>query len=378
MGGGKKPKTKKARKPTVFKSNISILDFDVADVTPLTTIQTSDTNASITPIQTSDVNISVTFEEILPGGKETVVDQEKKDAPIIDSHRRMILAERRFESSCSQLELSQQNVSLEKEVNRLKVELQEVQKLKGELQVANLDAENLHLNQQRVLERYTFQFLAEDTQANNEKLQTQLNQLNNQHSYSLDHINNLTHENNHLIQEIEVLNSQISHFSKLSRNADLIHETLSEENHTFSREKHSFLSKEAMFSHQYSILQKINEDQARSLRSLEVHHETLLKDLKTQNEKIIQSKISLTEKKNQLQEQYNQLRHSHDALKKKNKSLSADEKKIRSRLNGSVDDDIDKAMESMKNNTLLLSKFCEGSHLELTALLLFNYFFELH
>ncbi|XP_026429264.1 altered inheritance of mitochondria protein 44-like [Papaver somniferum] len=155
----------------------------------------------------------------------------------------MILTEGRFKSSCSQLELSQQNASLENEVNRLKMELQEVQKLRGELQVANLEVESLR-----------------------------------------------------------------------NRNQEL-----------------------------------------------RVQHETLLKELKTQNEKIIQSKINLTVKKNHLQEQYNQLKRSHDVLKKKNKSLSADEKKIRSRINGSVGDDFDKVMESMKNNTLILSKFCEDS-----------------
>ncbi|XP_026400334.1 homeobox-leucine zipper protein ATHB-16-like [Papaver somniferum] len=149
--------------------------------------------------------------------------------------------------------------------------------------------------------------------------------------------------------------------SKLLYSADLRHQTLSEENHTLSMEKHSFLKKEAMFSNQYLILQKINDDQEQALRSLEVQHEASFKELNTQNEKIIQIKINLTVKINQLQEQYDQLKHSHDDLKKRNNSLSTDKKKIRSRLNGLVGDDFDKAMESMNNNTLAFSKFCEES-----------------
>ncbi|XP_026444141.1 uncharacterized protein LOC113344363 [Papaver somniferum] len=201
IGGVKKSKVNKNRKPTVMKLNLSILDFDVADVTPLATIQTSDTNASIT------------FEEIFPGEKEPAADQGRKDIFITAS-------------------------------------------------ASSSDA--------------------------------------NQTSSSFIHTN----------------------------------------------------------------------PQPNS-----VNHETSLKELKTQNEKIIQSKINLNAKKNQLQEQYNQLKKSHDVLKKKNKSLSADEKKIRSRLNGSVGDDFDKAMESMKNNTLLLSKFCEDSeksHQSTIAQLIFD------
>ncbi|XP_026410135.1 spindle pole body component 110-like [Papaver somniferum] len=278
---------------------------------------------------------------------------------VLESHRQMILAEGRFESSCSQLEISYQNTLLEKEVSRLK----------GELQVAVLDSEGLRnenqklrdLNQKRVVERFTFQFLAEDTHANNEKLQIQLNQLNNQHSYSLDQINNLTHENSHLTREIKILNAQISHLSELLYSADLRYQTLSEEIHSLSMEKGSFLKKEAMFPRQYLILQKINDDQEQALRSLEVQYEASFKELNIHNKKIIQSKVNLTVKMNQLQEQYDQLKHSHDVLKKKNNSLSADEKKIRSRLNGLVGDDFDKAMGSLKNNTLAFSKLCEGS-----------------
>ncbi|XP_026420507.1 uncharacterized protein LOC113316564 [Papaver somniferum] len=116
-----------------------------------------------------------------------------------------------------------------------------------------------------------------------------------------------------------------------------------------------------MFSHQYLILQKINDDQEQALRSQEVQHEASFKELNTRSEKIIQSKINLTVKMNQLQEQYDQLKHSHDDLKKRNNSLSADKKKIRSDLNGLVGDDFDKAMDNMKNNTLAFSKFCEES-----------------
>ncbi|XP_026437527.1 altered inheritance of mitochondria protein 44-like [Papaver somniferum] len=208
---------------------------------------------------------------------------------------------------------------------------------------------------------YNFQFLAEDAQANTEKLQSQLSQLNNKYSYSLDQINNLSHENNQLTQKIEFFNDQISYFSKLSHDADLLHQTLSEENHTFSREKLSFSKKEAMFSHQYSILHEINENQARTLRVLKEQYETSLKYLSSQNEKLVQNNISLSVKKNQFQEQYSQLKNSHDVIKKKNKSLSSEEKKIRSRLSGSVGDGFDKSMESMKDNTLALSKFFQDS-----------------
>ncbi|XP_026395754.1 uncharacterized protein LOC113290360 [Papaver somniferum] len=426
MGDAKGPKTKKSRKVTVIKSNLSILDFNVGDVTPITTVQplhtnspvnpittqTPEANIFISPVQASDANASVTFEELFPE-KEPAADQGVKGdstiastnvlnmdqtsssfintdsqpnpadlsiptdfsmpspfmsissssssssfllnslspskkaldsvksasqalsdiinsaqyltndpcklricsalsklmcefpsdratrndilsqidpsfhvaLDVLDSHHHMILAEGHFEYSCSQLELSQQNASLEKEVTRLKGELREVQKLRGELEVANIDAENLR-----------------------------------------------------------------------SENRNL-----REENRILSKEKRSFLMKEAMFSHQYSILHEINDNQARTLRSLKEQYETSFKGLKSQNEKIIQSKVNLTVKKNQLQEQYDHLKHSHDVLKKKNKSLSADEKKIRSRLYGSVGDEFDKIMENMKDNTLALSNFCEDS-----------------
>ncbi|XP_026443036.1 altered inheritance of mitochondria protein 44-like [Papaver somniferum] len=226
-------------------------------VTPLTTIQTSDTNASITTIQTSDANISVTFEELFPGEKESDVDQRIEDAPIIASSNSLgvkrtsspfihtdsqpnsanlsvptdftilsppisipssssyylllnslslrkkawdsvnfpsqtlsdiinstqsstsdpcklricsalnkLLCEfpsdgatrdeihsqidPSFHTILDVLELLQQNASLEKEVNRLKVELQAVQKQRGELQVANLDADNLRNQNQEL------------------------------------------------------------------------------------------------------------------------------------------------------------------------------------------------------------------------------------
>ncbi|XP_026410241.1 uncharacterized protein LOC113305418 [Papaver somniferum] len=425
MGDAKGPKTKQSRKLTAVKSNLSILDFNVGDVTPITTVQplhtnspvtpvttqTPEANISISPVQASDANASVTFEELFPE-KEPAADQGVKGAStiasanvlnmdqtsssfintdsqpipadlsiptyfsmpspsmsipssssshfllnslslskkaldsvksasqalsdiinssqsltsdpcklricsalsklmyefpsgratrneifsqidhsfhvaldVLDSHRRMILAEGHFEYSCSQLELSQHNASLEKEVTKLKGELQEVQKLRGELEVANVDAENLR---------------------------------------------------------------------SVNRN-------LREENRILFKEKRSFLKKEEMFSHQYSILHEINENQGRSLRSLNEQYETSFKDLKSQNKTIIQSKINLTVKRNQIQEQYDHLKHSHNVLKKKNKSLSADEKKIQSRIRGSVGDEFDKTMENMKDNTLSLSNFCEDS-----------------
>ncbi|XP_026400318.1 uncharacterized protein LOC113296208 [Papaver somniferum] len=237
---------------------------------------------------------------------------------VLESHRRMILAEGRFKYSCSPLELSHKNTLLEKDVSRLK----------GELQVAILDSESLR--------------------SQNQKLRSELQR-------------DSPFNSSQKILDIEVLNTNISHMSKLLYSADLRHQSLSEENYTLSLEKHYFLKKEEMFSHQYLILQKVNDDIEQAIRSLEFQYEASLKELSTQNDKIIQSKINLTVKMNQLQEQYDQLKHSLDDLKKKNNSLSADKKKIRSRLNGSVGDDFDKAMESMKNNTLAFSKFYKES-----------------
>ncbi|RZC47011.1 hypothetical protein C5167_039971 [Papaver somniferum] len=98
----------------------------------------------------------------------------------------------------------------------------------------------------------------------------------------------------------------------------------------------------------------------KTLRVLKEQYETSLKDLSSRNEKLIQNNISLSAKKNQFQEQYSQLKNSYNILKKKYKSLSSEEKKIRSRLSGSVGDVFDKAMESMKDNTLDFSKFFQA------------------
>ncbi|XP_026441423.1 uncharacterized protein LOC113340498 isoform X1 [Papaver somniferum] len=125
-----------------------------------------------------------------------------------------------------------------------------------------------------------------------------------------------------------------------------------------------------MFSQQYSLLHEINENQARTLRVQKEQYETSLKDLSSQNEKLIQNNINLSVKKNQFREQYSQLKNPYDVLKKKNKSLSSEEKKIRSRLIGSFGDGFDKAMESMKDNTLAFSKFfqdSEASHQSVVA-----------
>ncbi|KAI3838165.1 hypothetical protein MKX03_010386, partial [Papaver bracteatum] len=54
-------------------------------VTPLETIQTYDTNASITPIQTFDANTSVTLGKKIPGEKETLIDQGMNCSPTIAS-----------------------------------------------------------------------------------------------------------------------------------------------------------------------------------------------------------------------------------------------------------------------------------------------------
>ncbi|XP_026384738.1 uncharacterized protein LOC113280309 [Papaver somniferum] len=207
------------------------------------------------------------------------------------------------------------------------------------------------------MERYDFQFAVEDARADNEKLLDQINQLNNEHSYSLDHIENLTNENVYLTQQCETLGSQISHLSKLLNSADLRHQTLSYENQGLFMEKRSFLKKEAMFSHQYLVLQKICDNQEKSLRMLRNHLDESTKALTAQNENIIQSKINLTVKMNQLQEQHAQLKESHDSLMKKKASLSLDEKKIQSHLKGLARNDFDRAMGNMKSSGFALAQY---------------------
>ncbi|KAI3846624.1 hypothetical protein MKX03_029492, partial [Papaver bracteatum] len=101
VGEGKKPKIRRVRKPSVIKSNLSILDFDFADVTPLTTIQTSDTTSSVAPIQTYvsptptiqsfDPNTFVSFQEIFPD-EEIVANQGLKGTPIINSANLMVIS----------------------------------------------------------------------------------------------------------------------------------------------------------------------------------------------------------------------------------------------------------------------------------------------
>ncbi|XP_026378999.1 uncharacterized protein LOC113273519 [Papaver somniferum] len=59
---------------------------------------------------------------------------------VLESHRRMMLAEKHYESSCSQLELSQRNTSLEKEIQRLR----------EELQISNFEVENLRSENQKL------------------------------------------------------------------------------------------------------------------------------------------------------------------------------------------------------------------------------------
>lgn len=68
MGGGKGSEPKKVRKPIVLKSDLSILDFGVADVTPITTFQANEfsTDANASASITHDANASVTFAEIFP------------------------------------------------------------------------------------------------------------------------------------------------------------------------------------------------------------------------------------------------------------------------------------------------------------------------
>ncbi|XP_026408666.1 structural maintenance of chromosomes protein 5-like [Papaver somniferum] len=268
----------------------------------------------------------------------------------LESHCQMILAEGYFKSNNHALQLA-----LEKEVNKLKGKLQTVTLEREKLRSKNQELRDL--NQKRVLERYDFQFAVEDARADNEKLLTQISQLHNEHSYSLDQIENLTSENVHLTQQCETLGSQIYHLSKLLFSADLTHQTLSEENQSLSIEKRSFLKKEAMFSHQYLVLQKICDNQEQSLRTLRNQFDESTKTWTTPNEKVIQSKINLTVKMNQFQEQYAQLKESHDSLMKEKVSLSLDEKKIRSRLKGLVGDDFDKAMENMKNSGSALAQY---------------------
>ncbi|KAI3864430.1 hypothetical protein MKX03_019278 [Papaver bracteatum] len=85
MGSGKRPKTKKTRKPTMIKPNIYILDFDVANVTPLATIGASGIDTSTTSTPTLDANTSVTLEEIFLGENETVTDEGMGNVPITSS-----------------------------------------------------------------------------------------------------------------------------------------------------------------------------------------------------------------------------------------------------------------------------------------------------
>ncbi|XP_026420707.1 cytotardin-like [Papaver somniferum] len=104
-----------------------------------------------------------------------------------------ILAEGYFESRNSTMELSHQNTILRNEINKLKGDIQTVTLESDDLRKRNQDLRDL--NQKRVMELYEFQFTAEDARSDNEKLQNQIIQLNNEHSYSLDKIENLTNEN---------------------------------------------------------------------------------------------------------------------------------------------------------------------------------------
>ncbi|XP_026441424.1 uncharacterized protein LOC113340498 isoform X2 [Papaver somniferum] len=72
-----------------------------------------------------------------------------------ESHRRMMLAEKHFLSSCSQLELPQKNISLEKEIQRLR----------WELHISNYETENLRSDNQKL----------RDSEASHQSVVAQLN-----------------------------------------------------------------------------------------------------------------------------------------------------------------------------------------------------------
>ena len=200
-----------------------------------------------------------------------------------------------------------------------------------------------------------------------ENLEAEYHQLDNLHSYSVDQVAVLTNDNSYLYSQQEALNREILHLKNLLKKADLLKDTLTEENEILSREKRSYSNNIAISSQENTTLRNICDRLERDLRvsqnalrtlqesslleknSLKSQIEELQQLSDAEKNKFILNRMALTDKIEQLNNQYTQLELSNTTLAKENKSLRSREKKFKSRMKGNSGDTFDGHMNSLQD-----------------------------
>lgn len=204
------------------------------------------------------------------------------------------------------------------------------------------------------MEVFQFESAAEEARVDIDSWMDQFNQLDNLHTYSVDRINNLNHENVQLLQKQYLLNSEISRISYFLTKAKLALKTYSDENKTLSQEKRGFLNKVVSTSQQLSNLQRICDNQEQCLHSLKLELKEVTESSIAEKNSLLQSRITLSIRTNQPKEEYSKLKDSHTTLAKENTLLLSKEKNLKSRLKGIVGDKFDDSMNHWENTFLTL------------------------
>ena len=222
-------------------------------------------------------------------------------------------------------------------------------------------------------------------QLEKDSLSAQLQQLENEQTYSVDQVAALSNDNSQLYAQQESLTSKISQLEYDLMQSDWLRKSLSVENQTWHREREVLLNNQVTASRELASLQNtcnyLERDlllSQENLKTLEISYakeksalareiEGLRKASDAEKNKFIQSRISLKNKIENLDSQRKQLALSHETIAKENKALRSQKKKFDSRVKGTVGDTFDNHMDSLKmvQSSLVqhLISEKEGSHM---------------
>ena len=201
----------------------------------------------------------------------------------------------------------------------------------------------------------------------NESLSLQLQQLENERSYFVNQVANLSSDNLQLCSQHEPLTRTISQLRYDLSHSNKLRETLSDENQLLLREREAFSKNQIAASRELAASQKICNRLERDLRRSQEDFKILeasfskekslltreLDELRkvsdAEKNKFVLARMSLKSKVEELESKCKQFEESHVAIEKENKSLRSQRKKFSSRLKGTVGDSFDNHMDSLKN-----------------------------
>ena len=218
----------------------------------------------------------------------------------------------------------------------------------------------------------------------NESLSAQLQQLENEHTYSVDQVATLSNDNLQLYSQQESLTNKISQLRYDLMQSDWLRETLADENQTWLREREIFFNNQAIASRELAIFQNacsrlernllLSQENLKTLEASFAKEKSLLtceldelrRTSDVEKNKFIQARMSMRNKIEELYAQCKQLELSHATVVKENKALRSQKKRFNSRMKGTVGDSFDNHMDSLKTvqSSLVqhLASEKEGSH----------------